>query len=130
MHRTVAFVSDEPLDWDYDHAGDPVGPGGRALTERIAAALAAAGCQASTVEQHEDFGWGFSARFGDEGFYQVLNPVERDAYLTIEMGGFLLKRLLGRRPELAFERYCGLVGAALASMPGIRDVQWEEQGKT
>jgi hypothetical protein len=127
MHRTVAFACDGPLEWDYDHAGDPVGPGGRALTERIAAALAVAGCRASSVEPHEDFGWGFGARFGGDDFYQVLNPVERDAYLTIVMSGFLLKRLLGRKPGLAFDRYCGLIGATLASIPGVRDVEWQEQ---
>ena len=126
MHRTVAFVCEEPMEWEYDSAGDPIAPGGKALTERIAAALAAAGCRASGVEQHEDFGWGFRARFGDDDFYQVLNPVDHDAYFTIKMSGFLMKRLLRRKPRLAFDRYCGLVGAALASIPGVRDVHWEE----
>src|SRR5262245_55677968 len=109
MYRTVTFLCAEPPEWEYDERGDPITPGGRTLTEQIAASLAAAGCRTSEVEQHEDFGWGFSAWLGDDSFYQVLNPVERDVYLTVHMEGILVKRLLLRRPQLVFERYCSLV---------------------
>jgi hypothetical protein len=51
MHRTAAFLCAEPPEWEYDEAGDPVTPGGRTLTEQIAASLAAAGCRTSLVEQ-------------------------------------------------------------------------------
>ena len=56
MHRTAAFLCAEPPEWEYDEAGDPVTPGGRTLTEQIAAYLAAAGCRTSLVEQNHRVG--------------------------------------------------------------------------
>jgi hypothetical protein len=77
------------------------------------------------VEQHEDYGWAFSVTSGGDRFQHVLNPVERDVYLTIRMEGYLAKRLFLRRPEAAFERHCSHVSAALASIPGVSDLDWE-----
>ena len=126
MYRTVSFLCAEPVEWEYDDRGDPVTPGGKELTEQIAAALAGRGCRTSEVEQHEDYGWSFVAQVGSDTFHQVVNPVDRDVYLTIEMEGVLLKRLLLRRPQLSLQRYCDLVGASLASIPGVSGIQWEE----
>lgn len=127
-YRTVSFASAEAIEWEYDEDGEPVTPGGKELTEEIAASLAAAGCRVSEVEQHEGYGWGFGVRLENDSFYQVLNPVDR-VYLTIEMEWFRLKRLLLRQPQVAFERYCRLVDATLASVPGISEVQWKERGR-
>lgn len=126
-YRTVSFASAEAIEWEYDEEGEPVTPGGKELTGKIAASLAAAGCRVSEVEQHEHYGWGFAVRLGNDSFCQVLNPVDREVYLTIEMEWFRMKRLLLRRPRLAFERYCRLVDATLASLPGISEVRWRDR---
>jgi hypothetical protein len=127
MHRTVVFEFAPAIEWEYDEHGDPVRPGGRSLAEAIASRLAAGGASASAVEQHEDYGWAFSVTNAGDRFQHVLNPVERDVYLTIRMEGYLAKRLFLRRPEAAFERHCSHVSAALASIPGVSDLDWESR---
>ena len=127
MYRAVSFRYAQPIEWEYDEQGYPVRPGGRALAEEIRTLLTAAGCRMSEVEQHEDYGWGFSCRVGKDYFYNVLDPVDDDVYLTIEMEWYQVKRLLLRKPLLAFDRYCGLVGAALALMAGLSEIHWDSE---
>jgi hypothetical protein len=126
MYRTVSFRCDHSMEWEYDDHGDPVTPGGRWLAEAIAASLTTGPGTTSEVHQHEDYGWAFTCCFGKDSFYQVLNAVDEDVYFTIEMEWYLIKKLLLRKPHVAFERHCALVSAALATIKGVNEVRWEE----
>lgn len=127
MYRTVKFRCDRSIEWDYDDLGEPVTPGGRWLAEAIAASLATDSGTTTEVDQHEYYGWGFTCRVGKDSFYQVLNAVDQDeVYFTVQMEWYLVKKLLHRKPHVAFERYCGLVSAALAAITWVSEVRWEE----
>jgi hypothetical protein len=114
------------MEWGYDDAGEPVTPGGRWLAEAIAASLATSSGTTTEVDQHEYYGWGFTCRFGKHSFYQVLNAADEDVYLTVQMEWYLVKKFLRHKPHAAFERYCGLVSAALATIKGVSEVRWED----
>ena len=115
------------MEWGYDDAGEPVTPGGRWLAEAIAASLATSSGTTTEVDQHEYYGWGFTCRYGKDSFYQVLNAVdEEEIYFTVQMEWYHVKKLLLRKPHVAFERYCGLVSVALAAIKFVSEVRWEE----
>ena len=125
MYRTVTFDYAGELGGVFDEDGYPVTPAGRDLTLRIATALASGDSRVSEVEQHEDYGWSFSCQVGKDGFFQVVNPADREVYLTVQMPGYLVKRLLLGTPRRAFDRYCEKLGAALASIPGVSGLRWD-----
>jgi hypothetical protein len=126
MYRSVTFRCADPGEWGYDEQGDPVTPGGKAVADEIALSLVQGGARVSDVEQHEDYGWGFTSHLGRDSFYQVVNAPDNEVYLTIQMEGYLLGTLLLRRPRRAFDRYCELVGATLTSIPGVSEIRWGE----
>jgi hypothetical protein len=126
MYRTAVFTYHPPIEWEFDEADELVEPGGRALTEAIAASLTEVAGPTSPVERHEDYGWAFACRFGEDSFYQVLNGAGSEGALTIQMDWYRLKALLLRRPRASFERYCRRVAAALASIDGVSEVRFED----
>jgi hypothetical protein len=126
-HRSLIFRYAQAIEWGYDEYDEPVVPGGRELTEKIAASLAAGGCRTSVVEQHEDYGWSFTARLDDHDYHHVLNaPDENEVSLSVGMPGYWLKTLLLRKPRPAFERYCERLRTALAALDGVGELRWFE----
>ena len=127
MYKTLSFQYAGALDWEYDETGEPVTPGGRALTERIAASLTFETVRSAAVEQHEYYGWGFTSELGRDSFYNVLNAVDPDVFFTVKMEWYLAKKTLFRSPEIALKRYCQILRDAVSSLDGVSEVKWEEQ---
>ena len=126
MHRTVHFRYAYPTAWEHDEGGDPVNPDGKRFAAQLAGSLEHEVTRASEVRRHKFYGWGFHTAFGKSVFYQVVNAVEPDVYITIHMRWYLIHRLLLRKPRSVFERYCGIVGVSLASTDGVSDICWEQ----
>ena len=129
MQRTVEFRSAFPNQWQFDEEGTPTAPGARELAEAILAALHQRGVTAGPIEQHSNYGWEFETRFQDLTFHNVVTPMEGEAAMVVETKGDLLNALMLRKPGRKFEGYCAVVGVALAQIPQVSDVQWEEKAK-
>ncbi|HXT99571.1 MAG TPA: hypothetical protein VN903_01175 [Polyangia bacterium] len=125
MFRTVRFAYAGDLEWTFDENGDPVLPGGKALTLDIATALASAAGPVPDVDQHSYYGWAFAWRSGNGSFFHVLNAGDDEVYLTVDMWAAFLKRLLLQRPAAAFDRHCARLETVLAAIPGVSNVRWE-----
>ena len=125
MYRTVTFQSAGGVDWTFDAQGNPVTPGGRALAISIATGLASGNDRVSNVEQREYYGWEFTCQVDQDVFSQVLNAVDTEVYLTVQMEWYFAKRLLLRRPRVAFDRYCERLGTVLARISGVTGVRWD-----
>jgi hypothetical protein len=125
MYRTVRFRYAYPCAWEFDERGDPVTPGGRTLAVQIARSLGPKVACTAGVRQRDFYGWGFRSKLDKSAFYQVINAVDCDVYLTVYMPWYLVKSLLLRKPRAALECYCGLVSAALASIDGVSGAVWD-----
>ena len=129
MQRTVEFRSAFANQWQFDEEGTPTAPGARELAEAIVAALQQRGVTTGSIHQHSNHGWGFETRFEELTFHNLVSPMEGEAAMVIETRSDLLNALMLRRPGRKFEGYCGVVGEALAQIPQVSDVQWEEKVK-
>jgi hypothetical protein len=125
MYRTAEFNSTFSNEWVFDGDGNPLAPGARDLAEAIASNLRGRVSSVTAIEQHEYYGWGFAAIFDGSTFYNVLNPVDVDCYLTVSMNWYGLKSLLLRRPRASFDRYCAALRGALNDIPQVSVVKWQ-----
>ena len=126
MHRTLVFDSSWENEWQFDSNGDAVAPGAKALAEEVVRVLKEIVSDISEVSQHSYYGWGFSTRFEDASFYQVLSPVE-NVYLTVTMDSYFIKVLLLQRPQALLERYCVLLEKTLSEVQDISNLRWEQK---
>lgn len=125
MYRTVEFKSAFPDDTRFDESGEPIVPGGRELTDAIVRRLRDAVISVSEVDQHEHYGWGFVASTERGSFYNVVNPVGEECYLTASMNWYFFKMLLFRRPRNAFEEYCSVLTEILQGIHEVSSISWE-----
>ena len=125
MYRTVAFKSTFPNEWTFNENECPVAPGARELAEVIVSSLRSRLSSVTSVEQHEYYGWGFATVLDRSRFYNVLNPVDDDCYLTVSMDWYSLKSLLLMRPHVSFDQYCSIISETLQKIPEVSDVKWE-----
>ena len=126
MYRTVEFKSVFPDYTRFDDSGEPIVPGGRALTDAIVSRLCDVVISVSDVDQHEYYGWGFAASNVGGGFYNVVNPAGEKCYLTVSMDWYFLKLLLFRRPKNTFEAYCWVLTDVLRSIHEISNISWQD----
>lgn len=125
MYCTVQFNSTFPNEWVFDANDNPAAPGARDLAEEIAAKLRGRASSVTAVDQHEYYGWGFEAVFEGSTFYNVLNPVDADCYLTVSMNWYALKALLLKRPRASFDRYRAVLSDVLNSISQVSGIQWQ-----
>jgi hypothetical protein len=120
MYRCIAYTSTFPAPW-----GDGfVLPEARTGTDAIAEALRRRGHVVSAVEAHKSYGFAFDVQFEGCLFRNVVNPIQEECYLTSSMSGYLLKKLTFRGPRKTFDRYCGEISAAFATLPEISGAKW------
>jgi hypothetical protein len=124
MHFTAIFKSTFPNVWTFDEFGSPHVPGGHQLAETIAAKLITRLRDVTPVEQHEYFGWEFTASTDRASFYNVLNSADDYCYLTATMNWYGLKALLLKRPRADFEQYRELLTDVLHAIPEVSAVKW------
>lgn len=124
MYRTVEFCSTFPNEWRSDEEGTPIGPGARELADAIVSVLVDPVRVTSAVEQHKDYGWGWTTEFEGVRFDNVLNPVAEDCYLTVHPHGYLLRWVTGRGPRANLDRYSSRLTEALAKVPQVSRVKW------
>ena len=122
---TVRFSSAFPNQWLFDDEGNPSAPGARELADAIVAALRKQPgvTELTPVAQHENYGWIFSARYEDCTIRHFVNPIEQEAEVTLEVEGYLRKKLLLQRPGRTLLRYQQLLASTLNQIPQISDVQ-------
>ncbi len=65
-------------------------------------------------------------RFGGRRFYNVLNPVDDQCYLTIEFSLQWFWALMGCRPQNTFDSYCHALTEALAEIPQMSSITWAD----
>ncbi len=70
-------------DTTFDDDGEPVIPRGKRLAEEIMSRLSDAGLSAQRLDQHSFYGWGFDTDCGGVSYYNVLNALDGEAYLTV-----------------------------------------------
>jgi hypothetical protein len=124
QYRVVEFIYAGPNEWKFDGNGDPVAPGARDLAESLRRQLTERQVSASQIEQHGFYGWGFNTQFKRHAYYNVLNPADRECYLSISMNWFLLQAMLLRSPHAHFDCYCETVELALQSLPMVSGIAW------
>lgn len=126
MYRTVVFKSAYPDEWKFDEKGNPLAPGARELADNFVGTLANHVSSVSPVEQHSYYGWRFVAKHNGCTFHNVMNPVGDECYMTLSMSWYWLKAVLGRKPWMAFDRYCGVLDQVLHSLTKVSNPVWEQ----
>ncbi len=125
LYRAVEFQSSFQGDWRFDENDEPIGPGMRDLADAIVGRLGVHVTSVSPIRQHEYYGWGFDAVFEQSTFYNVINPIDQgECYLTVSMDSYVLKKLLMKRPQEAFDRYCNAVSDTLREIPEVSGIKW------
>ena len=124
MHRTVHFKTTESEEWTFDANGNPDVPGGKALAQKLCAAVAGAAQAVGTVEQHSYYGWRFEVAFKDVTVQCVLNAAGEESYFTVEVDSILPSWLLPRRVRRAFAELEVVFDTLLRELPGIHAVAW------
>ena len=125
MYRTVEFQSVFTNEWQFDDAGNAVAPGARELAGAIVASLRSRVQSTTTVEQHSYYGWGFDVVFANRRFYNVVNPLDVECFLTVKFPWQWFWALLLCRPREAFDRYCQVLSDSLAEIPQVSEVKWK-----
>lgn len=126
MYRTVEFDSTFPNEWRADEDGNTLGPGARELAEAIVHEIGPSMRVCLALEQHKDYGWRWDVEFEGVRFVNVLNPVDKDCYLTVELGWYPVRWLLGQKPGKRLQRYCAQLTEALGHVPQVSNVRWGE----
>ena len=124
MYRAVQFFSTFPNEWRGDEEGNSLGPGARELADVIVQGLGPSMKVVIPVHQHKDYGWGWDAEFEGVRFDNVLNPIDSECYLTVHIGWYGLRWLLGQNPGVKLERYCGQLTEVLGRIPQVSKVRW------
>lgn len=99
VYRPVHFLYSGLAEAELDEAGEVVRPGGRALAAALVKALADEGVGVGEADQHSYYGWGFESELEGRYFYNVLNALEGEVYLTVSLGWFWLRKLFTTAPR-------------------------------
>ncbi|MGJ8698097.1 MAG: hypothetical protein ACSHYF_17390 [Verrucomicrobiaceae bacterium] len=127
MYRTLIFRSESDDEPEFNDSEDQIRPGSRDVAEAIVEELGRlSAVNVSSIDQHEFYGWGFYTEVEGGSFYNVLNPVEDEAYLTVSMSFFFIKRMLLKKPKKCFEVYCSILTKAVEATGGATDLKWED----
>jgi hypothetical protein len=129
MFRTLEFRSTFPSQWRFDASENPSEPGARELADAIAYQLAQRTMLIRPVELHSYYGWAFDVRFAGCRFVNVLTPAEERCYLTVQLCWYRLRALLLQRPRQRFDEYSVILGKALAAIPQVSEVVWQQSGR-
>ena len=123
MTRNFAeFQAALPDDTIWDDDGNPVVPGGEALTNRLRKLLIAMDWECVQTSQHSFYGWSFD--IGPRGDHRVLLQYPGPWLLTIERHPGWWRHLMGRPDDRVPGDLIQAVRTALESDELITEIKW------